>query len=52
MAAGLLLIREAGGFVSDWEGGTDMVGSGSVICGNEHIQKALAEVVKRPVPGK
>ena len=52
MAAGVLLIREAGGFISDWDGGSDMVASGSVICGNEHIQKALAEVVKRPIPGK
>ncbi|PZM07668.1 inositol monophosphatase family protein [Rhizobium tubonense] len=52
MAAGVLLIREAGGFISDWDGGTAMVEQGSVICGNEHIQKALAEVVKRPIPGK
>ncbi|MDL2401165.1 inositol monophosphatase family protein [Rhizobium mayense] len=52
MAAGILLVREAGGFVSDFNGGTDMLGTSSIICGNEHIQKALAEVVKRPIPTK
>ena len=52
IAAGILLIREAGGFVSDFNGGTDMLGTNSIICGNEHIQKALAEVVKRPIPTK
>ena len=29
-----------------------MLGTNSIICGNEHIQKALAEVVKRPIPTK
>ncbi len=50
IAAGVLLIREAGGFLSDFDGGTEMLEKGSVICGNEYIQKALAEVVKRPIP--
>ena len=35
MAAGVLLVREAGGFVSDWNGGVDMLDTGSVICGND-----------------
>ena len=50
MAAGLLLIREAGGFVSDMKGGNDMFYQGSVVAGNEYIQKALLEVIGRPVP--
>jgi len=50
MAAGLLLIREAGGFVSDMRGGTDIFGSRSVVAGNEYIQKALLEVINRPLP--
>jgi myo-inositol-1(or 4)-monophosphatase len=41
MAAGILMIREAGGFVSDREGGQDMFGSGTIVAGNELIQKAL-----------
>ncbi len=50
VAAGLLLIREAGGFVSDMKGGQDIFESRSVVAGNEYIQKALVEVVNRPVP--
>lgn len=50
IAAGLLLIREAGGFVSDMSGGTDSLERGDIVAGNEYIQKALLEVVKRPLP--
>lgn len=50
MAAGLLMIREAGGFVSDMRGGSDIFGSGSVVGGNEYIQKALVETLHRPLP--
>jgi len=50
MAAGLLLIREAGGFVSDMHDGTDMFHTGTVVAGNEYIRKALVEVIARPIP--
>ncbi|MCM2452306.1 inositol monophosphatase family protein [Agrobacterium vitis] len=50
IAAGLLLIREAGGFVSDMSGGTDSLDRGDIVAGNEYIQKALLDVVKRPLP--
>ena len=50
IAAGILLIREAGGFVSDLEGGNAMLQTGTLVAGNEYIHKALAEVVHRPVP--
>ncbi|AXV16142.1 inositol monophosphatase [Neorhizobium sp. SOG26] len=50
MAAGLVLIREAGGFVSDMRGTNSMFESGNVVAGNELIQKALLEVANRPVP--
>ena len=50
MAAGLVLIREAGGFASDIKGGNDIFISGTVAAGNEQIHKALVEVVNRPVP--
>jgi myo-inositol-1(or 4)-monophosphatase len=52
IAAGILLIREAGGYVSDFDGGTSMLETGGVVAGNEHIQKALLEVAKRPVPNR
>jgi myo-inositol-1(or 4)-monophosphatase len=50
MAAGILLIREAGGFTSDLSSGSDMFGSGTIVAGNEHIHKALLDVANRPVP--
>ncbi len=50
IAAGILLIKEAGGFVSDMKGGQDMFENGTVLAGNEYIRKALEEVVNRPVP--
>ncbi|TKB74388.1 MAG: inositol monophosphatase, partial [Mesorhizobium sp.] len=41
VAAGILLIREAGGFVSDFAGGQDVLNAGSLVAGNELIQRAL-----------
>ena len=49
IAAGLLLVREAGGFASDKTGGRDMLESGGIVAGNEHIHKALLDVLKKPV---
>lgn len=45
MAAGLLLVREAGGFVTDARGGNAMFESGSVVAGNGPIHKALLGVL-------
>src|ERR1700733_11841149 len=49
IAAGLLLVRESGGFVSDMDGGQDMLNAGSVVAGNEVIQRALLKTVKKPL---
>jgi myo-inositol-1(or 4)-monophosphatase len=46
MAAGVLLIREAGGFVSDLDGGDDMLAKGHIIAGNDAIRRDLFGVVK------
>ena len=46
MAAGLCLIREAGGYVSDVTGGDDIFATGHVVAGNETIQKELVRVLK------
>ena len=46
MAAGLILVREAGGFVSDCDGGDDIFGKGHIVAGNESIQKELLRVLK------
>lgn len=50
VAAGLVLIREAGGFASDMHGSPNIFDSRNVVAGNEYVQKALIEVVNRPVP--
>lgn len=49
VAAGILLVREAGGFVSDGKGGQDMLEGGSIVAGNELIHKALLKTLKKPV---
>ena len=45
MAAGIVLVREAGGAVSDADGGDDMLSSGGVVAGNIHIQKKLQKMI-------
>src|SRR5690606_16075244 len=43
IAAGLLMITEAGGYVRDAKGGTNMLGTGSVVAANDYIQPVLAK---------
>ena len=45
MAAGVVLMREAGGYVSDLDGGDAMLTKGTVCAGNETIQRALLALV-------
>ena len=47
MAAGILLIREAGGYVTDLNGRDDMFEHGHICAGNETIQKALLERLRK-----
>jgi myo-inositol-1(or 4)-monophosphatase len=47
IAAGLVLVREAGGFVSDLDGEQDMLAKGSVCAGNEHIHRALLSTIRK-----
>jgi myo-inositol-1(or 4)-monophosphatase len=46
MAAGIVLVREAGGTVSNAEGGDDIFGQSSIMAGNEMIYGQLAKVLK------
>ena len=50
IATGIILIREAGGFISGMNGETDFLEGGAIIAGNEHIHKALIDVANRPIP--
>ncbi len=46
IAAGLLLVREAGGFVSDLAGGQTMLTSGDVLAANGHLHLPLAALLR------
>ncbi|HEX5509235.1 MAG TPA: inositol monophosphatase family protein [Pseudolabrys sp.] len=48
MAAGIILVREAGGFVSDLDGGEAMFAKGHIAAGNESIQREVLKVLKQP----
>jgi myo-inositol-1(or 4)-monophosphatase len=47
MAAGIVLVREAGGFISDLEGRDDMIKTGGIVAANEDIQRELLRVLKQ-----
>jgi myo-inositol-1(or 4)-monophosphatase len=46
MAAGAILVREAGGFVSDCDGGDEMLAKGHIAAGNETIRNDMLRVLK------
>jgi myo-inositol-1(or 4)-monophosphatase len=46
IAAGLLLVREAGGFVSDVDGKDTMMQTGSIVAGNETMHHELLKLLK------
>jgi myo-inositol-1(or 4)-monophosphatase len=49
IAAGIVLIREAGGFITDREGKQDGIDGASIVAGNELIHRALMKQLKLPV---
>ena len=46
LAAGIVILREAGGYVSDAEGGQRMLETGSVVAGNEAIHGKILKLIK------
>jgi myo-inositol-1(or 4)-monophosphatase len=46
MAAGIIMIREAGGVVSDIQTPGDPLVSGDVVCGNENIHAELTKILR------
>jgi len=46
IAAGTLIIQEAGGIVTDFDGKNDFMKTGNVIAGNQNISKILLQVVQ------
>lgn len=50
IAAGTLLILEAGGLVADFNGGNDYLKSGHIVCGSPKAFKATLKAVQNQVP--
>ena len=48
MAAGTLMVREAGGFVTDLDGDDAMFAKGHIAAGNETLASRIAEAAQRP----
>jgi len=46
MAAGLILVREAGGFISDLDGGNAMFAKRQIVAGNDSIHRDLLAALK------
>lgn len=46
VAPGLLMVKEAGGFVSDYAGTTGSVANGQIVAGNEILQPALLKELR------
>src|SRR4051794_14241275 len=46
LAAGTIIVREAGGIVSGIDGDDDALKTGNVVCGNEHVHAELVKILK------
>ncbi|MCG8504166.1 MAG: inositol monophosphatase, partial [Sphingomonadales bacterium] len=48
IAAGILLVREAGGFVSEFNGRSNMLETGDVVAANDKLHRNLLKALKLP----
>jgi myo-inositol-1(or 4)-monophosphatase len=46
IAAGMVLVREAGGYVSEIDGGSDMLASGSTFAANAHLHQPIGKLLR------
>ncbi len=46
-AAGVFLVQEAGGLVSDFKGGKGYMDSGHIVCGNPKVFKPILQIVEK-----
>ncbi|MGD8940117.1 MAG: inositol-1-monophosphatase [Gammaproteobacteria bacterium] len=51
MAAGVLLIQEAGGLVSDFSGGNDFLETGNIVAANPRVFKAMLQKIRPHLTG-
>lgn len=47
IAGGILLVKEAGGMVSDFQGGHNFLETGNIVCSPQKIFKPLLQIVQR-----
>lgn len=48
MAAGIILVREAGGYVTDFDGKNGMLENGSIIAANDFLHRPLKKLIGSP----
>jgi len=48
MAAGIILVREAGGYVTDFDGKNNMMENGSIIASNDQLHRPLKKLIETP----
>ncbi len=46
IAAGIIMVREAGGYVSDLDGGHEMLKSGNILAANDHLHLPLGTLLR------
>lgn len=46
-AAGILLVKEAGGLVSDFKGGNSFLETGHIVCGSPKVFKPLVQITQK-----
>ncbi len=51
IAAGSLLITEAGGMITDFDGGTDYLSTGNIVTGNKYVQSEILRIVRNNFRG-
>jgi len=47
IAAGIVLVREAGGLISDLEGGDHMIATGGILATNGDLQRPILDILKK-----
>lgn len=51
IAAGSLLVKEAGGLISNFRGGEDYLDSGNLVCATPKVFKPLVQIVGKHLGG-
>ena len=46
IAAGIIMVREAGGYLSEIDGGHDLLGSGNILAANDHLHLPLGTLLR------